>query len=385
MVLEVNEQRIVSEFLELISIDSLSLQERAMADVLIRKLEDLGFMAEEDDTAAVFGGNCGNLYAYLPGTFPKETAEATLSPILLAAHMDTVGPGTGKTACREGDVIRAGEGAVLGADDVAGIVEILEGIRILQENDIPHRPVEILFSASEENYCKGCTAFDVSKLQSKDAYIMDLTGPIGTAAVQAPSLIWFDIKVQGRAAHAGFCPEQGIHAVQVASKAIARLPQGRLDGETTFNFGKIEGGQVSNIVPDRCRVVGEVRSYSHERTLEVIREMTAVFEEEAALAGAGVEIDQKVAIHAYRIDEDESVCRRFAAALETAGIAPAEDGKVFVSTFGGSDNNILVQRGIRGIVPASGMYEPHSLQEYTTVTDLVQGARLIAALCMQTI
>ena len=50
-----------------------------------------------------------------------------------------------------------------------------------------------------------------------------------------------------------------------------------------------------------------------------------------------------------------------------------------------SDNNILVQRGIRGIVPASGMYEPHSLQEYTTVMDLVQGARLIAALCMQTI
>ncbi|MBQ9016075.1 MAG: M20/M25/M40 family metallo-hydrolase, partial [Firmicutes bacterium] len=328
---------------------------------------------------------CGNLLAYLPGTFPEGTPEAELPPILLAAHMDTVIPGTGKTAVRKDGHICAGEGAVLGADDVSGIAEILEGIRILQEQDIPHRPAEILFTASEENYCRGSHAFDASKLQSEDAYIMDLAGPVGSAAVRAPSLIWFSVTVRGRAAHAGFCPEQGIHAVQAAAKAIARLPQGRLDEETTFNFGRIEGGRVSNIVPDCCTVIGEVRSYSHERALEVIEEMTAVFEEEAARIGASAEIDPKEAIHAYRIDENESVCRRFLAALETAGIPSADGEEVFVSTFGGSDNNVLSQRGIRGIVPTSGMYEPHSLQEYTTEEDLVQGARLIAALCMQTI
>lgn len=385
MNLKVNRQRILDEFEELLSIDSLSLQEREMADVLIRKLEALGCRTEEDGAAGKIAGSCGNLLAFLPGTFPEGTPEAELPPILLAAHMDTVLPGTGKTAVHKDGRICAGEGAVLGADDVTGIVEILEGIRILREQGIPHRPVEILFTVSEENYCRGSHAFDTSKLQSEDAYIMDLAGPVGSAAVRAPSLICFGVTVRGRAAHAGFCPEQGIHAVQAAARAIARLPQGRLDEETTFNFGRIEGGRVSNIVPDRCTVIGEVRSYSHKRALELIGKMTAVFEEEAARIGASVEVDSKETIHAYRIDEGERVCRRFLAALETAGLPSTDRGDVFVSTFGGSDNNVLSQRGIRGIVPTSGMYEPHSLQEYTTKEDLVQGARIIAALCMQTI
>ena len=209
---------------------------------------------------------------------------------------------------------------------------------------------------------------------------MDLTGPIGTAAVQAPSLIWFEIVVNGKSAHAGFDPENGIHAIQTAAKAIARIPQGRIDSQTTFNFGRIKGGSVSNIVPDECRITGEVRSYDHQRAERVLMEVEDIFREEAMKTGASFAMNQEVCIRAYHVSKDTPVCQRFVKALGMIDLPVNEDH--FVSTFGGSDNNVLSQKGLQGIVPASGMYNPHSIDEYTYVKDLEKGAELVAALCM---
>ncbi len=394
-----NRERFVREFVELTSIDAESLQEREIANVITGKLEDLGCRVEEDDATKNDGGSCGNLFVRIPG----KGDLSGLDPILLSAHMDTVVPGKGKQAILHDDGrITGNEEAVLGADDVTGIVEILEGIRILQENDFPHRPVEILFTVSEENFGGGVMDFDFSKIWSRDAYIFDLTGPIGTAAVQAPTLIWFEIVVTGRSAHAGFDPQNGIHAIQTAAKAIARIPQGKIDSETTFNFGTIKGGAASNIVPDRCRITGEVRSYDHQRAESVLREMEEVFREEAAKTGASVATRTRLCIQAYQIPEHAPVCQRFLKAIaridqaleEKAANAAADPGAnagtdpdsnagaVFVSTFGGSDNNVLSHHGLQGIVLASGMYEPHSRKEYTYVQDLERGAELAAALCM---
>ena len=82
--------------------------------------------------------------------------------------------------------------------------------------------------------------------------MLDLSGPVGSAAVQAPSLISFVLTIHGKAAHAGFEPEKGIHAVTAAALAIARLPQGHLEEDTTLNIGLIRGGTATNIVPESC-------------------------------------------------------------------------------------------------------------------------------------
>lgn len=379
MKFNVNTDRLVNDFIRFTAIDSQSLHERAFADTVIPELQKLGCEVEEDDIAESIGGNCGNIFARFPG-YPEGSEQAALAPILFSAHMDTVDPGIGKEAHLNEDGTITGNGkTVLGADDVAAVVEILEGLRILQEQKIPHRPLEILFSVSEERYARGSKAFDMSRSKAEEAYCLDLTGPIGTAAVQAPTLIWFKLVVHGRPAHAGFAPECGINAIQVASKAIARLPQGHLDEETTFNIGRVAGGIGSNIVSDRCEVIGEVRSYVHERTLEVMDRMEKIFAEEASEQGAAYELAKDILIHAYSCSEDTEVCRRFRRAAEAIGAVP-EDGKFFVSTFGGSDNNNFAAKGLPGIVPACGMYNPHSVHEYTRVEDLQKGAELVAAL-----
>ena len=114
--IEVNEKRVVDEFQELTAIDAPSFGEREMADRLIPKLKELGFEVEEDNAGEHFGGNAGNLYAYLPGDLPGD-------PVLLSGHMDTVEPSKGKKGIiGEDGVIRSAGTAVLGADDVAGLV-----------------------------------------------------------------------------------------------------------------------------------------------------------------------------------------------------------------------------------------------------------------------
>ena len=131
--IKVNEQRAVDEFQELTAIDAPSFGERQMADRLIVKLKELGFEVEEDNAGKHFGGNAGNLYAYLPGDLPGDS-------VLLSGHMDTVEPSKGKKGIiGEDGVIRSAGKAVLGADDVAGLVEILEGIRSVKEAGVRAR------------------------------------------------------------------------------------------------------------------------------------------------------------------------------------------------------------------------------------------------------
>ena len=145
--IEVNEKRVVDEFQELTAIDAPSFGEREMADRLIPKLKELGFEVEEDNAGEHFGGNAGNLYAYLPGDLPGD-------PILLSGHMDTVEPSKGKKGIiGEDGVIRSAGKAVLGADDVAGLVEILEAVRILKEKKREyHTGISRFFLQLQKNF-----------------------------------------------------------------------------------------------------------------------------------------------------------------------------------------------------------------------------------------
>lgn len=367
--IKINTERIKQEFAELTAIDSVSFREREMADCLIKKLKELGFSVKEDKAGEAYGGNAGNIYGFLKGTLPGE-------PILLAAHMDTVQPGKGKKAVfhEDGKVTSRGD-TVLGADDVVGIVEILEGIKSIQEAGVAHRDIEVLFPIAEELYDKGTKAFDFSRIKAKDAYVLDLSDGIGKAALRAPSIISFSITVKGKAAHAGFEPENGIHAIALMSSAVAKIKQGRLDEETTLNIGMISGGTMSNIVPECCSCQGEVRSFSHEKALQSMEDIRKIFSETLEGTGARFTLETTINIEAYKIEENEPVVQRFVMACRELDISCE-----LVDTFGGSDNNVFVKNGIRGIVLSCGMYQVHSVKEYTLTDDLKRGAELMGRL-----
>ncbi|MBQ6734378.1 MAG: M20/M25/M40 family metallo-hydrolase [Lachnospiraceae bacterium] len=363
----INEKRIVDEFRELVAIDSPSYGERAMADRLKEKLTALGFTVSEDDAGAHYKGNAGNLYGFLKGTLSGE-------PLLFSSHMDTVEPSCGKKAVlrEDGRITSAGD-TVLGSDDLAGIVEILEAVRHLQEEGILHRDIEILFPIAEEVFCKGAAVADYTKIRAKEAYVLDISGAPGAASLQEPTHISFDITITGRAAHAGFNPEDGVHAIAAAARAIAKTAQGRIDAETTVNLGVIEGGRATNIVPAHCTVKGEIRCYSHERAEKLFAEIQQTFKEQAQ--GAEVSFTHATNLIAYKVPEDHPVVTRFLDACGTLGLPGT-----LTRTLGGSDNNHFLRNGITGIVLSCGMNDVHSVTEWTSVSQLTQGAALVAEL-----
>ncbi len=370
--IKINEARIRAEFEELVSIDSESFKEREMADRMKEKLSELGIQAKEDDTAEKIGGNAGNLFGMLKGELPG-------TPILLSGHMDTVSPGIGKKAIFHEDGIITSDGTtVLGGDDLTGVVAILEGIRAVKEAGIPHRDIEILLAVAEEPFTRGSSEFDFSQVKAKESYVLDVTGPVGTAILQAPTILSFEAAVKGRAAHAGFEPEKGIHAIQTASRAIAKLKLGHVDDVTTLNVGLISGGSVVNAVPELCTCKGEIRSYSHEKAMETMENVRLVFEKAVQETGAELSFTYRLHVKAFHLKPDAPVAANFAKACRTLGIEPK-----FGSTFGGSDGNTMMQHGIPCAVLSCGMYEVHSVREYAKVGDIVNGARLIAELITQ--
>lgn len=369
-----NKNRILEEFLKLISFDSESFHEREISEYLKKKLTDLGLEVSEDDAREKLLANdsnriqtASNIYGYLKGNIEGEI-------ILFSSHLDTVSPGNGKKAIvHEDGKITSDGNTVLGADDVSGLVSILEALTVVKENNLSHPDIEVLFTVAEEPYCEGSRYIDYSRLKAKNGYVLDLTGDIGRAAIAAPSIISLEIAVKGKAAHAGFNPEEGINALSIAVNALTRIKTGHTSENTTVNFGTISGGTGKNIVPEEIFIKGEVRSLKHNEALKEIETVKEVFEAEAKKHGGEVNVNVIEHIKAYGVDESSFVVRKFVkAVLEDDRCRMPE----CIVTFGGSDANRLNENGIATIVMACGMENCHSKTEYTRLDDIERSAGL---------
>ncbi|MBO4920480.1 MAG: M20/M25/M40 family metallo-hydrolase [Lachnospiraceae bacterium] len=370
----VNKERIVSEFIKLTSIDAPSYHESLIAEYIKEKLKSLGLRVEEDhakeklleeDETRV--DTASNIYAYLEGS----TEDA---PILFSAHMDTVSPGIGKKAVVHDDGTITSEGnTVLGADDVSGLVSIIEALTVIKEKNIPHRPLEILITTGEEPYCSGSRFIEYERISSKEGYVLDLSGPVGTAAVSAPSIISLKVEIVGKAAHAGFTPEKGINALSIASDALSSIRTGRVYNDLTVNFGKIHGGSGINIVPESITVEGEIRCTEHERALCEAELIKQIFEKAAKNHGGRIDFKVNEHIRSYMISENKNVVKRFVTAAKAEMRCKEPE---CITTYGGSDANRLNANGIETIVLACAMENSHSTEEYTTVSELERSVGL---------
>lgn len=361
----INENRVIEVFTQLVALDSPSLNERPVCDYIKAYLQQRGIRAEEDNAGDAIGGTTGNLYAYIDGSIDAP-------PLLFAAHMDTVEPAHGKQAIIHEDGTITSDGTtVLGSDDLAGVAAILEALTTIKENGTPHRPLELLFTVSEESHCGGISYFDYGKLKATQAYVFDMDGAIGTAASSAPSILTYKIEFCGKAAHAGFDAHNGIHAIKAAAKAVTLIPCGNIEKGVTANVGIISGGKATNVVPDSCTVTGEIRSFDADKISDKLAEVLAICRKCAAEIGATVKEEHAVAVEAFNTPDDTAVVQRFKQCCAALGLS----GETY-PTFGGSDNNVLCNRGVEGIVAATGMNNCHSVTEYTSVGEITQAAAL---------
>src|SRR5690606_7357799 len=284
----INEERILNEFLELVQIDSETKHEAEIAKVLKEKFSSLGVEVFEDDTTAETGHGAGNLICTLKAN--KEGVD----PIYFTSHMDTVVPGNGvKPSIKDGYIVTDGT-TILGADDKAGLAAMLEALKVIKEQNIEHGDIQFIITVGEESGLVGAKALDSSLIHAKYGFALDSDEQVGNIIVAAPTQAKISAVIHGKTAHAGVAPEKGISAITIAAKAVAKMPLGRIDEETTANIGRFEGGQATNIVADKAYILAEARSLVPEKMEAQVEKMKSAFEETAKSMGGSADVTVEI-------------------------------------------------------------------------------------------
>ena len=369
----INQERIKNLLLELVQIDSVSRKERDVAERIKQICEEMGAEVEIDDAGEKVGGNTGNVIARFAGTI------ADAEPIMMSAHMDTVVPGEGVKPVVEGDIIRTDGTTVLGGDDKSGVAVIIETIRCLHEQSIPHAPIDAVFSICEEVGLLGAKHLDLSKVRAKYGLVFDSDDP-GFLFTKGPSANHFEFKIFGLESHAGVAPESGISAIRVAAEAIAAMKLGRIDDVTTANIGVIRGGEATNIITNLVTLRGEARSLDEDKlnaqTEHMIKCLTDAAEKcEVTVEGVTTKgrVESQVTREYYAMDVPDS--SRVVQLVLGAASRMNLEVKTLASG-GGCDANIFNRKGIECANLGTGMRAIHTVKEWLDVKDMYASAEM---------
>lgn len=366
---QINKERLIAEFMELVQVDSETKQEGEICAVLKQKFTALGLEVVEDDAKEKTGHGAGNLICTLKGSKPDADV------IYFTSHMDTVVPGKQiKPSIKDGYIVSDGT-TILGSDDKAGLAAILEAIRSLKENQIEYGDIQFVITVGEESGLVGAKALDESLLHAAYGYAIDSDGPVGNIVVAAPTQAKVLATVKGKTAHAGVAPEKGISAISLAAKAVANMPLGRIDEETTANIGYFRGGQQTNIVCDHVEILAEARSLAPEKMEAQVEKMKTAFQKAAKEFGGEVDLDIQVMYPGFKQKEGDKVVEVARAAAKSIGRESE-----LVQSGGGSDANVIAGYGIPTVNLSVGYEEIHTTNERIPVTELEKVCELVTAI-----
>lgn len=361
-------QRMYDELIELITTDSASGAETAIADLLVEKLKALGLTVLRDNAGDTFGGTCGNVIGIWEGTLDGS--------LMLSSHMDRVPNGLGIKPVEKDGVLYSDGTTILAADDISGVCAILEGLRQVLASGNPLPRIEVLFSVGEEKGLYGAKAIDMSLLHSRIGYIFDSPGRLGRFVNGAPGMYDLNVEITGRPAHAGNEPEKGIDAAHVMCEMISTLKKGRLDPMTTSNFPILStGSKTRNVVCDFASFKGEARSRDTKKLSDYVEYFDAHCREVAQRYGAGVKVDKIPNFLPFLIPEDDEVLLYAREASEKLGLPYCVE-----VGGGGMDANIYNAKGMRTIGVATGYSKNHTKEEHLVIDDFLRSGDLARVL-----
>ena len=359
-----NYDRMKARFLEYIQIDSETGNEKAMMERLLADIRALGYEPETDENGEKCGSNGSSIYFKVPGGKGE--------PLLFSAHMDTVVPGVGIEPIEKDGVIYSVGNTILGADDKAGICEILEALQTIEERAIPHRPIEVMFSVREEAGLYGAKYMDMSKITAKRAVIMDAGGEVQRVFTSAPGQNQLKAEITGKASHAGSCPEKGVSAIMAGAEAISNMKLLRIDEETTANIGTFRAEGPTNIVNNHAEIVAEIRSRNEEKLARQTSHMITCLEEACYRYGAELKTEVTATYPSFHLSDHCPTVELVAKCLERMGMEME-----IVPCGGGSDANYMNSYGMEAVVLSAGMYNAHTYEEKLSLKDFRNAANLV--------
>ncbi len=277
------------------------------------------------------------------------------------------------------DIVTASGTTLLGADNKAGVAEIVTAAeRLLADPSIPHGPIRIAFTPDEE-IGQGTKHFDVAAFGAVAAYTMDgaSRGDLEHESFSADAMT---ITFGGFNTHPGLAKGQMVNAIKVAAEFIRLLPHGRLSPETTDQYEGfvhpyvVQGGVDRTVVKLIVRDFNTAALKAHETMLEGLAEQAA-----AGWPGAGVHV---VVEEQYRnmrdvLDRHPAVVERAREAIRRAGMTVRER-----PIRGGTDGSKLSFMGLPTPNIFSGEHNFHSRLEWVSVQDMELAVDTIVHLAM---
>lgn len=364
MSININEERLKNTFIELVSVPCPSCDEKQEADLLVKKLQELGMEPKVDRAGEQCGGTTGNVWGFLKGDVPGALR------LFFEAHMDSVAPTTGTNVIEKDGVLYSDGTTTLGGDDKSGVAAVLEAMQCIIENDLPHGDIQVCFTIGEETGSYGVRYMDKTMIQADAGYCMDCGGHPGAIFNASPKAINLKLKVKGKSAHAGLEPEKGINAIMLTADALHALPAyGRIDEETTLSVDMIDGGLAPNIVPEACEIVIDMRCPNQTKLERLKNETVEIFRNVVEAKGGAVEVAVKEVAPGVNLNTDHATVKLAATAAEKLGF-PVSTG----FTGGCSDANFLCGMGLPTVLLATGMDKIHTTEERLALEDLYNAA-----------
>ncbi|OZI08498.1 peptidase T [Siphonobacter sp. BAB-5385] len=374
-------------------------KQKDLSRVLVQELQQMGVTEVELDD-----------YGYVYATLPATTAKTGVPVICFCSHVDTspdcsganvkpivhtrydgsdlVLPDDPAQIIRMSDhpdlkdqigndLITASGTTLLGADNKAGVAEIMDAVHyLISHPELEHGTIKILFTPDEE-IGRGTAKVDLEKLGADFGYTID-GETLGSLEDETFSADAVHIRIQGVSQHPGFAKGRMESAIKIASELIARLPKDRLSPETTedkegfvhptYLHGTVEEAEVELIIRDFAEAgLHEKEAFLKQLTEEVLAQYPN--------STAAIQVVEQYRNMKEVLDQYPQVAQYAVEAIERSGIAARQ-----MSIRGGTDGSRLSFMGLPCPNIFAGEHAFHSRHEWVSRQDMEKAVEVIVNL-----
>jgi tripeptide aminopeptidase len=275
------------------------------------------------------------------------------------------------------DIVSTDGTTLLGADDKAGVAEIMAAVAHLKRNpDLDHTPIRVCFTVDEE-VAGGADHLELERYGAKFAYTLD-GSELGEIEAETFNATKVTITIRGRSTHPGTAKGQLVNAAKLAADLVAGLPRDSRSPETTeeregfVHPTKISAGAEEATIEFIVRDHDATKMQEH---VALLRRLADEVKEREPRASAELVEEEQYRNMGEVIEQHPEVIEAAEEAIRRIGVEP-----VHSIIRGGTDGARLSQRGLPTPNLFTGGSEYHSRREWASVQDMAAAAAMLVEL-----